>query len=168
VNDLIKIGKLTRLHGIKGSVVLHIQGLLVPDLKKIKSFFIEINQTPTPFFVTEIKASGKNLIISFDSVKTIETAQKIINCEVWLEEKNLKKEIPVKDLTGYILNDKNAGDLGLINEVIDMPGQKMFSITIKDQEVLLPFTEDLIAKIDHKIKTVFYKAPEGLIEIYTS
>jgi len=168
VNDLIKIGKLTRLHGIKGSVVLHVQGPHIPDVKKIKNFFVEINQTPTPFFVTEIKLSGKNLIVSFDSVKTIEAAQKIINCEVWLDEKNIKKQAPVKDLTGYTLSDKNKGDLGPINEIIEMPGQKMFSISINEKEVLLPFTEDLIIKIDDKVKTVFYEAPEGLIDIYTS
>ena len=166
--ELIKIGKLTRLHGIKGSVVLHIAGEHSPDVKKVKQFFIEINQTPTPFFVTEIKASGKNLILTFDSVNTIEAAQRIINCGVWLEEKSIKKQAAVKDLSGYILNDKTKGNLGDINEVIDMPGQRMFSITIKEQEVLLPFTEDLIIKIDHKAKTVFYEAPEGLIDMYTS
>ncbi len=168
MNDLIKIGKLTRLHGIKGSVILHIQGSHTPDVKKIERFFVEINQTPTPFFVTEIKASGKNLIVSFDSIKTIEAAQKIINCEVWLDEKNIKKQATVKDLTGYTLHDKAKGDLGLINEVMEMPGQKMFSITMGEKEVLLPFAEDFIIKIDHKIKTVFYKAPDGLIDIYTS
>ena len=49
-----------------------------------------------------------------------------------------------------------------------MPGQQMFSVIINEQEVLLPFTEDLIVKIDHKAKTIFYEAPEGLIDIYTS
>jgi 16S rRNA processing protein RimM len=165
---LIKIGKLTRLHGVKGSVVLQLLGKDVPDSKKTRSFFVEINQIPTPFFITEIKLSGKSLVLTFDSVTTVEAAQKIMNCSVWIEEKDLQKQIPVKDVTGYVLNDKTKGDLGSINEVIDMPGQKMFSITIKEQEVLLPFTPDLIVKIDHKAKTVFYNAPEGLIDMYTN
>lgn len=168
MNGLIKIGKLTKLHGIKGSVVLQLQGTDAPDIKKTKSFFIEINKIPTPFFVTEIKLSGKNLVLTFDSLTSMEAAQKLIHCSVWLDEKNLQKQIAVKDLTGYILNDKNKGSLGPINEVVDMPGQKMFSVTINKQEALLPFTEKLIVKINHKTKIVHYNAPEGLIDIYTN
>ena len=168
MNDLIKIGKLTRLHGIKGSVVLFLQGAEQPDTKKTKNVFLEINRIPTPFFITEIKQAGKNLIVTFDSINTVEAAQKIINCEVWLEEKNIKKQAPVADLAGYKLSDKTKGDLGLVNEVIDMPGQRMFSVIINENEVLLPFAEDFIVKIDHKARTVFYNAPEGLIDMYTS
>ena len=140
----------------------------MPDVKKVKQFFVEINQTPTPFFVTEIKASGKNLILTFDSITTIEAAQKIINCGVWLEEKSIKKQVSAKDLGGYLLNDKNKGNLGAINGLIDLPGQQMLSISINEQEVLLPFTDDLVIKIDHKTKTIFYDTPDGLIDIYTS
>jgi 16S rRNA processing protein RimM len=166
--DLIKIGRLSKPHGIKGSVVLQLQGTEVPDIKKTKSFFIEINQIPTPFFVTEIKFSGKSMVLTFDSVTSMEAAQKLMNSAVWIDEKNLQKQAPVQNLTGYMLNDKEKGNLGPIIEVVDMPGQKMFSVSIKEQEILLPFTEDLIVKIDHKAKTVFYEAPEGLIDIYTS
>ena len=165
---LIKIGRLTRLHGVKGSVVLQLVGTDAPDTKKTKSFFIEINRIPTPFFITEIKLSGKSLVLTFDSVSSVEAAQKIMNSTVWIEERDIQKQAPVKDVTGYILNDKSKGDLGKITEVIDMPGQKMFSITLNEQEVLLPFTPDLIVKIDHKTKTVFYNSPEGLIDMYTN
>jgi 16S rRNA processing protein RimM len=166
VNGLIKIGKLTKLHGIKGSVALQLQGPHQPDLKKAKNFFIEINGIPTPFFVTEVKVSGKNLVLAFDTVTSMEAAQKILNCAVWLDEKQLKKQEKTTDLTGFLLNDKVKGKVGVINKVIDMPGQKMFSLSVDQKEVLLPFTEDLIVKIDQKLKTVFYNAPEGLIDIY--
>jgi len=166
VNDLIKIGKLSKLHGIKGSVVLQMLAPYQLEVKKIRNFFIEINQTPTPFFVTEIKLSGKNLILNFDSIKTLEAAQKIIGYDVLVAEENIIKQKAVKDLTGYKLIDKNRGDLGLILEVVDIPGQRMFSLSVGGKEVLLPFVEDFVVKIEHKTKTVQYHAPDGLIDIY--
>lgn len=167
MNGLIKIGKLSKAHGLKGSVVLQLTGSDVPDSKKTKAVFIEINQIPTPFFISEIKTAGKNLVLTFDSVSTMEAAQKLLNCAVLIEEKNIQKQEVVKDLAGYTLNDKEKGDLGKITEVVELPGQKLFSLLINEKEVLLPFIPDLVLKIDHRSKIIFYNAPEGLIDMYT-
>ncbi len=138
------------------------------EVKKVKCFFIEINKTPTPFFVNEVKSAGKNFILSFDSVNTIEEAKRIVNCEIWIDKKNIVKQKSQKDLVGYTLKDEKKGSLGLVVEIVDMPGQRMFSLVVNDKEILLPFTEDLIKKVDHKLKVIHYKAPEGLIDIYLS
>lgn len=166
VQDLVKIGKLTRLHGIKGGLVLHLDSGPGPDTRKAKAFFIEINGVPTPFFASEIKQSGKNLILSFDSVKDTAEAQKLAGKEVWLEKKNLQKEKKQVDHTGYRLIDSVKGDLGIISEIIEMPGQRMFSLNVNGKEVLLPFNEALISKTDVTSKTIYYSAPDGLIDIY--
>lgn len=166
VQDLVKIGKLTRPHGIKGAMILFLDNGPGPDLKKSKTFFIEINGVPTPFFTTSIKFSGKNLILSFDSVNNPEEARKILGKEVWLEKKNQLVEEKQVDYTGYRLIDSVKGDLGIIHEVIDMPGQKVFSLVVNEKEVLLPFNHELIDKTDVKAKIVHYSAPEGLIDIY--
>ncbi len=166
VQDLVKIGKLTRLHGIKGSLILNLDSGPGPDTKKVKTVFLDINGVHTPFFVSEIKASAKNLVLTFDSVSSPEDAQKLAGKEVWLEKKNLVKEKKQADYTGYRLIDANKGDLGIILEIMEMPGQRMFALRVNDKEVLLPFTDEFIEKADAKSKTVFYCAPEGLIDIY--
>ncbi|HXB40365.1 MAG TPA: ribosome maturation factor RimM [Bacteroidia bacterium] len=166
VQDLVKAGKLTRLHGIKGSLILNPDSGPGPDAQKVKTVFLEINGVHTPFFVSEIKTSGKNLILTFDSVKNPEEAKKLVGKEVWLEKKNLLKEKKQVDYTGYRLIDAEKGDLGIILEIMEMPGQRMFSLRVNDKEVLLPFNQKLIEKADVKLKTVFYRAPEGLIDIY--
>jgi len=53
VPDLIKIGKLTRLHGIKGAMILLRDVGPEPDPKKTKAFFIEINGSATRFSMSE-------------------------------------------------------------------------------------------------------------------
>jgi 16S rRNA processing protein RimM len=166
LKGLVRIGKLTRPHGIKGAVLLSLGSAGRPDTSKAKVFFVEINGVQTPFFVTEIKMLGKNLALQFDNLKTIEQAQKVCGANVWLEEKNLLKEKKQKDFAGYRLIDAVKGDLGEILEVVEMPGQRMFSLEVKNKEVLLPFNEELIEKTDNKNKTIYYHAPEGLIDIY--
>jgi len=167
VPELVKIGKLTRLHGIKGALVLILDSGPGPDTRKAKSFLVNINGVPTPFFVSEIKQSGTNLILSFDSVTDTEAAKKLVGKEVLLDSRFLKKEKKtVADLSGYRLVDAHQGDLGLIREIVELPGQRLFALEINGKEVLLPINDELVERTDAKSKTIFYRAPEGLIDIY--
>ena len=166
VQDLVKIGKLTRLHGIKGSLILNPDSGPGPDIKKMKAVFLEINGVQTPFFITEIKILGKNLILGFDSVSNPEAAKKLAGRDVWIEKKFLQKEKKRADYTGYKLTDAVKGEMGIIHQIIEMPGQRMFVLQVNGKEVLLPFNEELIEKADTKAQTVYYRAPEGLIDIY--
>lgn len=166
VPDLVKIGKLTRLHGIKGAMILHVGTGEPPLFKKAGAFFVGINGVPTPFFPQFVKQSGKHLILHFDSVNDMESANKLLNLEVFVEKKALMKQKKETDVKGYELIDKQKGKLGIVNEIIEMPGQKMLSVLVGSNEVLLPYAAELIEKIDAKTKTIYYNAPDNLIDIY--
>lgn len=162
----MKIGKLTRLHGIKGALLLHLDSGPGPDVARMKTLFLEINGTPTPFFLSEIKNVGKNLAVSFDTVNGTTEAQKLAGKEVWIEAGYLRKEKKGADLSGYLLVDDEKGEIGTVIEIIDSPGQRLLSVKAGTREVLLPYNEDFVRQTDHKKKIVYYSAPAGLIDIF--
>ena len=61
----------------------------------------------------------------------------------------------------------NDGSLaGTVTEIFENPGQWLIKIeTEEGKELLIPFHEDLIIKIDRKNKTICMDLPEGLTEI---
>ncbi len=61
--------------------------------------------------------------------------------------------------------DEIKGNVGKINELIVLPKQQFLSVNVNENEVLLPYTDAFVKKIDHKTKTVYYTAPEGLFDI---
>lgn len=163
---LVKIGKLTRLHGIRGALLLHPDSGPGPDLQRVKTFFVEINGTPTPFFIAGIKHVGKNLAVTFDSVATAEAAQKLAGKAVFMEAKFLNKAQKEAGLAGYRLVDEVRGEIGLVNELVEMPGQRLLSVQAGGKEVLLPFNDDLVTRTDRRNKVIYYSAPEGLIDLF--
>ena len=166
MSQLIKIGKLTRVHGLKGALVLSGDQLDNIKIKKNGFLFIEINNNPTPFFVIEAKLSGKNLVLIFDGIQTIDKAKALINKEVFGDEKNVSvKKDATDSIQGYDLIDELKGNLGKINELITLPKQQFLSVQINNEEVLMPYTDAFVKKIDHKTKTVYYCAPDGLFGI---
>ncbi len=166
MSELIKLGKLTRVHGLKGALVVAGDNSGAVEIKKNGFLFIEMNNVPTPFFVTEVKYIGKNLVLGFDGIKTIEDAKSLIGKELWGDEKNVTdKKKKIVGLEGYDVIDEHKGNVGKVNELMVLPKQQFLSVQVQDNEVLLPYTEAFVKKIDHKTKTVYYCAPEGLFDI---
>lgn len=166
MSQLIKLGKLTRVHGLKGALVVSGDNLESIEVKKTGFLFIEMNHVPTPFFITEVKHAGKNLILSFDGIKTVEQAKPYIGKELWGDEKNITtKKTESNSLEGYDLVDEIKGNVGKVNELILLPKQQFLSVQVNEEEVLLPYNNNFVKKIDHKTKTVYYCAPEGLFDI---
>jgi len=166
MSQLIKIGKLSRVHGLKGALVVSGDNLESIEIKKKGFLFIEINNISTPFFILEVKMAGKNMVLTFDSIDTIEKAKPFIGRDIYGDEKNVsEKKNAAINIEGYDLVDEVKGNIGKINELINLPKQKFLSITINNEEVLLPYTDVFVKKIDHKTKTVYYCAPDGLFDI---
>ncbi len=166
MSQLIKIGKLSRVHGLKGALVVSGDNLESIEVKKKGFLFIEINNISTPFFISEVKMIGKNMVLTFDGIDTVEKARPYIGRDVYGDKKNISvKKNTSLNIEGYDLIDEVKGNIGKINELIDLPKQKFLSIDIDGEETLLPYTDVFVKKIDHKAKTVYYCAPDGLFDI---
>jgi len=166
MSQLIKIGKLSRVHGLKGALVVTGDNLESIEIKKKGFLFVEINNISTPFFISEVKMAGKNMALTFDGIDTVEKAKPFIGKEVYGDEKNVSvKKSSKVNLQGYDLVDELKGNMGKINELITMPKQQFLSIDIDGEETLLPYTDVFVKKIDHETKTIYYCAPDGLFDI---
>lgn len=164
--NLVKIGKLSRLHGIKGGLVLHLDDGVKPDTTLMDAVFLQVNSVPTPFFIESLKTLGKNMVVNFDTVSSMEEAGKLVNLTVYAEAKKLQKATAQKDYSGYELIDEKRGPLGKVKEVMELPGQRMFVVMAGSSEILLPCSEAFINKTDDRALKIFYNAPDGLIDLY--
>jgi 16S rRNA processing protein RimM len=70
------------------------------------------------------------------------------------------------EIIGYRVTDQTHGDIGIIEDVLDLPHQALFQIRFGEKEILIPVVDEIILKIDKRQKLLLIRAPEGLIEIY--
>jgi 16S rRNA processing protein RimM len=62
--------------------------------------------------------------------------------------------------------DKSKGELGIVDDMMQMPTQWIAQMNYKGKEVLMPLVEQTIESIDLKKKTLHLDLPEGLLEVY--
>lgn len=166
------LGKITRTVGFKGEVVLFIDADNPESYSDLKSVFIDLAGNLVPFFVeyTGSLQKGNQLKIKFLDINSQEQSSQLQNCEIYLPLEFLP---PLKgnnfyfhEIAGFCAIDKEFGNIGIIRQILDYPGNPLFDIRFGDKELLIPVRDEFIEKVDRENKTIFLNSPQGLIEIY--
>ncbi|MCX6266534.1 MAG: ribosome maturation factor RimM, partial [Bacteroidetes bacterium] len=70
------------------------------------------------------------------------------------------------EIVGFQVVDQNHGNIGRIEDILELPHQSLFQIRYGEKEILIPIVDDIIQKVDRRKKLLMIEAPSGLIEIY--
>ncbi len=161
------LGRITKLHGYKGAMVLYIDSFNPQYFGEIESVFLEFNRELIPFFFTERgKLKGKKLIIKLEDVSA-EEASRFVGCSAYLPEKMLpvpKEGFYDKAILGYTAYQGNKA-IGSITDVVENSAQNLFIIEQREKEYLIPAVEAFIQRIEHPEKIVYLELPEGLLDL---
>jgi 16S rRNA processing protein RimM len=156
------VGYFSKPHGLKGHLILFTSC----DLKnKINALFIRQKGSDAPYFIEELKPHASGFIVKLESVDDVNAAAVLKNKEVLAEEKYVIEEAEFEFLH-YTLIDELKGEVGKIEGLEGNSNNPLLRILSGDKEILLPFSEDLVVKAVKTKKQLFYKAPEGLIDLY--
>jgi 16S rRNA processing protein RimM len=169
-NRNILLGRIAKVSGYEGAVTVKLEKIFSENIPQMESVFLEIEGRPVPFFISDSKYSNADILkLTFDGYDSPEEVREFTGCRVFLTtvlpDDNQQDEY-IQSLIGYTVLMKGNGLLGSIKEVIQNTGQWLLNIiSIENKEILIPFHEDIIVRIDNKKKVIVLDIPEGLTEI---
>lgn len=124
-----------------------------------------------PFFIKELHfINSRNFRVSFLDVTNQEGARPLVNCAVYLETNQLPNVLQVSkynDIINYTVRDTESGELGIVEEMIENPGQDLLVVKNGDHEILIPVADEMILSVDHKKKCITVDLPQGLVDLNT-
>jgi len=169
--DCFHLGYIAKLHGFKGEVSLFLDVTNPEDYASLDALFIDLNDQLTPFFVTSIKPKNKGFAqISLEGVNDENAAKKILRKHVYLPAEILPELEGVHfydhEVVGYKVIEAKHGDIGILEQVVDLKTNPLLMVMKGSTEILIPFREGTVTKVDRKNKELHVIAPEGLIELY--
>lgn len=139
--------------------------------QSLEVLFLSINNTYIPFFLESFQLQGNIATIVFEEETTEGIEELIAGSKIYLPSEALPElkgnQFYYHEVKGFEVIDSKHGNLGKLEEVLDLPNQALFRIlNEKKQEILIPVADDIIDKIDRKKKTIKVITPEGLLDIY--
>ena len=111
-------------------------------------------------------------IVKFDFVDTLEQAERLIGHEVLLPknlfpeiEEDGEADVDIETLKEFEVEDERSGRTGRLLDVADYSGNVVLTVSIMNKEILLPFSENYICKIDFEHSRLLVQIPRELVEL---
>ena len=173
--QLIEIGTITKVHGLKGELAVSVSDAVFDDVKSCPYFVCEMEGIFVPFFIESYRwKSNTTLLLKLEDVSTIEQAVPFCEHKLYFDRRCFsKKEEKDYDtqaeqeqgLIGYKLEDMTLGEIGVITDINDMTANVLFIVDHHGEELMIPAAEDLIKNIDDEQRIILMDLPAGLINL---
>lgn len=169
--DCFHLGHIAKLHGYKGGVSLFLDVTNHEDYRNLDLLFIDINDHLTPFFIENMSLKNNGFAtVNLEGVNDEIFARKLLRKDVYLPAEILPELSGVNfydhEVVGFKVIDEEHGDIGIMQQVIDLKVNPLLQIDKDGKEVLIPLIEGVVKKVDRENKELHVLAPGGLIELY--
>lgn len=169
--DLLVIGKITGVHGLKGNLKVWSFAQSVDTFGRGRQIWLKAEQEEQgkSFTILHSSARNKGVLICLDKVDTVNLAEELIGREILISKDQLP-EIDEdtwywQDLYGMTVIDHVLGELGTIDRIFPTNAHDILVVTDKkssgESEILIPMHDHFIESVDLETKIVFTTLPEG-------
>ncbi len=171
--ELVVIARVNSPTGLNGGIKItpiffspsELNGLVAQYSDDI--YFLKNKKFPKKVMINKVSAAQKDIKVELDGVcsrsQADDFSSALVACSTTSYYKYLNDTKSVFRYIGYMVRDINLGDVGLVEE-ITRQGQILFYLRSLDgRQVLVPFVDSFLKKLDDKNKIILMDLPEGLV-----
>ena len=164
--EVYKIGKLGKAHGVKGEISFLFDDDVF-DRTEADYLVLDLDNILVPFFIEEYRfKTDDNALMKFEGIDTQERARELTGCDVYFPRELAETDeehLSWAAIRGFELIDANTGkSAGRIASVDDATINILFEL---EDGKLIPASEELITNVDTKKQQIFINLPEGILEL---
>lgn len=167
----LKVGKIVNTHSLKGEVkVISSTDFEEERFKKGSKLLITRGNQLIREVVVESYRNHKNfLLVKFEGIDSVEEAEKLKNLQIKIDSDEVgeleENEFYFHQIIGCEVFDENDKNLGEIIDILTPGANDVWVIKGENgKEILIPYIEDVVKKIDITSKKVNIEVMEGLID----
>lgn len=149
-DDMLILGKVSGVYGVKGWVKLFSHTSPRDNILSYSPIYLKRQNQWQAFTIESGKRHGKNVVAKIESINTREAAWDLIDTDIAIPKELLPKsdnEYYWADLEGMRVATSTGIELGTVEWLFDT-GSNDVVVVKGDKEHLLPWTDEVILKVD--------------------
>ena len=158
--DVYKIGKIGKPHGVSGEVTLRFTDDVF-DRVDADYLVLMVDGILVPFFMEEYRfRSDEVALVKFEDIDSVERASELTGCEVFFPREladDDEGELTWSQIVGYDIVDADSHKL--IGRIASVDETTINVLLELDDGTLIPAAEEFIIDIDHKERKMFMRLP---------
>lgn len=171
MQELLPLGVITRPHGIKGELRIHLFNQESSALMKASSLFLRASdRSPLKeFSVTKVRQDNKGFVIKLKECDDRNRSEELRKYEVLISHEELPElsdeEFYYHQIKGLQVFATEGELLGKALQILPNPGHDLLLIEIDGKEHMIPFVDEFVKKIDPEKDRIEIHLLEGMLEI---
>ncbi|MEE3467437.1 MAG: ribosome maturation factor RimM [Eubacterium sp.] len=169
MDDMLRIGVVTKPHGLKGEVKVYPTTSDPERFKDCDEVYLVTKKDVLTLHVTGVKYFKNQVILKFKEYDRIEDVEAYHNCDLMVTRDQAieleEGEYFLYDVPGCKVYDEDENEIGEVTDVLETGANPVFVIKTTDgKEVLFPVIDDCILSVDIANRRVNAHIMEGLME----
>ena len=153
--DVYKIGRLGRAHGVKGEVSFMFDDDVF-DRVDAEYLVLEVDGILTPFFMEQYRFRSDSLcLVKFCDIDSQSQASALTGCDVYFP----------RALAADCYDIIDSSDNAVVGRIASIDSQTANVLFELENGMLIPATDDLVISIDTDGRTIVMDLPKGLLEL---
>jgi len=168
-DNLIEIGKIIKPHGIHGEMSFTYT-VDIFDADNLPFFIFEMDGIWVPFTVSEYRIKTDSTgFLTLEGVDSENEARAFEGLAIYVDKSVLATDehsnFNLEYFVGFQLIDVLQGKVGVITEIDRTTANALYVVEKEGGELLIPVADDYIREINHDLKEIVVKLPEGLLDL---
>ncbi len=159
---MLRIAQVLKSNGTDGELLISFFDVAPEDIDLQEPVFIEFDGLPVPFYFESFVPRGTNrALVRLTGVRSLKDADELSGAAIYAD---YFEEEADEDLTGWTVRTPEGAVIGTVTDYEDIPGNTCLWVQRPDgTEVLLPFHEDLVQRLDEATQTLVLSIPDGIL-----
>ncbi|MBQ7710022.1 MAG: hypothetical protein IJT74_08915 [Bacteroidales bacterium] len=159
---MLRVAQVLKSNGTQGELLISFFDIAPEDIDLQEPVFIEFDGLPVPFYFESFVPRGNNrALVRLTGVHSLKDADELSGSAIYAD---YFEEEDGEDLTGWTVRSPEGVVIGTITDYEDIPGNTCLWVQRPDgTEVLLPFHEDLVQRLDEATQTLVLSIPDGIL-----
>lgn len=167
---LLTVARIGRVHGVLGEVTIEVRTDEPDERFFIGSVLATEPASFGPLTITSVRNHNGILLLSFQGILDRNAAEKLrdvllvadvdVNAEGFDED-----DFHIQQLLGCRVVTESGTEIGLVTDVVPLPGQDLLAVDNAGKEILIPFVRAIVPTVDVKNKLIIVVEQEGLLDV---
>ena len=168
MEEVLQVGVITTVHGVRGEVKVFPTTDDVNRFKKLKEVILDTGREKITLEIEGVKFFKQMVILKFKGIDTLDDVAKYRQAGLYVTRSNAMKldrdEYFIADLIGVEVYDESDQLIGVLEDVIATGANDVYTIRMTDgRELLLPAIKQCVLDVDVQGRRMKVHVLEGLL-----
>lgn len=168
MEDLLQVGIISSMHGLRGEVKVFPTTDDPNRFKKLKSVILDTGRETMDLKIEQVKFFKQFVILKFKEYNDINEVEKFKGKGLFVTRENAVKLKPneyfIADMIGMQVCTDDGKELGILTDVLETGANDVYVVETPDRkEILLPAIKECILNVDIQERKMEVHLMEGLV-----